>query len=50
MIVINDSPLKITDKTVKKEDKETIVIPDSPVKKVKQLIERKFVIIVSQSV
>lgn len=32
-----DSPVKIKDK---KDYKETIVIPDSPIKEVKQLIER----------
>ena len=48
--MINDSPVKIKDKRVKKEDKETIVILESPARKVKQLIERKFVISISQSV
>ena len=48
--MINDSPVKIKDKRVKKEDEETIVILDSPARKVKQLIERKFVISISQSV
>ena len=48
--MINDSPVKIGNKRVKKEDKETIVIPDSPVRKVKELIKRKFVISISQSV
>ena len=47
--MINDSPVKIRNKRVKKEDKETIFIPDSPVRKVKELIERKFVISISQS-